>query len=315
MSDLPRLLPRTGVCVFNNSRVRKARLYAVDEAGRTREFLLLSTPNRIGWTFLSSASRRLRQGKVFVFPGEMRAVIERYAAGAVPGSGTGGGARGGTNNSAGLFLRFERPVTEEYLERYGCAPLPPYIRRQAETADEERYQTVYADPIGSAAAPTAGLHFTSGLLSALQERGLAQVMVTLHVGLGTFLPVRAENLEDHAMHSEDYSIGADAARMVNRAKEEGRPLVAVGTTSLRVLESAWENGRLKSGNASTRIFIYPGYHFKAADILFTNFHTPQSTLLMLVSAFAGKDLIFRAYEEAIREKYRFFSYGDAMVIL
>jgi S-adenosylmethionine:tRNA ribosyltransferase-isomerase len=300
MSDLPSLLPPRCVCVFNNSRVRKARLHAADEEGRPAEFLLLSTRNYIDWTFLSNRSRRARPGRVFVFPENLRAVVID----AIDGGG-----------EEGLLLRFERPLTEDYLERSGRVPLPPYIHRHAEAADSERYQTVYADPVGSAAAPTAGLHFSGELLAAMDERGLRRVMITLHVGPGTFLPVRAENPQDHIMHSEEYSVTKEAAAAVNRGKKEGGPLLAVGTTSLRTLESAWEDGKLKSGNGSTRIFIYPGYRFKAADLLFTNFHTPESTLLMLVSAFAGKDLIFRAYEEAIRRGYRFFSYGDAMLIL
>jgi S-adenosylmethionine:tRNA ribosyltransferase-isomerase len=303
MDDLPALLPPAGICVFNNSRVRKARLYAADEAGREFEFLLLSTRDRIDWAFLSNKSRRLRPGKAFVFPEGLRASVQR------------GGAEGGPGDGGGFFLRFERPLTEDYLERSGCVPLPPYIRRRAEADDSGRYQTVYSDPVGSAAAPTAGLHFTGPLLSALDARGLERVMVTLHVGLGTFLPVRARELEEHTMHSEEYFVGEEAARKISRCKEEGRPLIAVGTTSLRVVESAWEDGRLRSGRGLTDIFIYPGYRFRAVDILFTNFHTPESTLLMLVSAFAGKALIFKAYNEAIREKYRFFSYGDAMLIL
>jgi S-adenosylmethionine:tRNA ribosyltransferase-isomerase len=317
MADLPALLPPGCVCVFNNSRVRKARLYAVSEdtGGRT-EFLLLSTRNRRDWAFLSNKSRRLRPGRVFVFPEDVRAALV---------------CDGGSDGDAGsrFLLRFDRPVTDEYLERCGFMPLPPYIRRQAETIDDERYQTVYAQTTGSAAAPTAGLHFTPRLLSDMDTHGFQRVMVTLHVGLGTFAPVRADTLEDHIMHFEDYSVSEEAARAVNRGTEEGRPLLAVGTTSVRVLESAWEgeNGKpagatserpaswLKSGSAATNIFIYPGYTFKAVDMLFTNFHTPESTLLMLVSAFAGRQLIFKAYEEAIREKYRFFSYGDAMLIL
>jgi S-adenosylmethionine:tRNA ribosyltransferase-isomerase len=316
MDELPALLPPNGTCVFNDSRVRKARLYAGDGTGRRIEFLLLSNCGRSDWAFLSNKSRRLRPGMVFVFPEGLQASVIRGGAdnrGAAD-NGAAGGA-GGPAGGGGLLLRFERPVTEDYLERCGCVPLPPYIHRRADAADSGRYQTVYAGPVGSAAAPTAGLHFTGPLLSALDARGLERVMVTLHVGLGTFLPVRAEELENHVMHSEEYCVGEGAARRISRCKEEGRPLVAVGTTSLRVLESAWEGGAVKSGGGRTDIFIYPGYRFRAVDILFTNFHTPRSTLLMLVSAFAGKDLVFRAYNEAIREKYRFFSYGDAMVIL
>jgi S-adenosylmethionine:tRNA ribosyltransferase-isomerase len=176
---------------------------------------------------------------------------------------------------------------------------------------------VYAASYGSAAAPTAGLHFTEALLSELRLRGVETAFVTLHVGLGTFLPVRSENIEDHVMHSECYTIPEETASAFNQARSEGRPVVAVGSTSLRSLESAWdeETGRIRPGAGSSNIFIYPGYTFKAVDALFTNFHTPASTLLMLVSAFAGQDLIRKAYDEAVRQKYHFFSYGDAMLIL
>ena len=181
--------------------------------------------------------------------------------------------------------------------------------------DAARYQTVYAREEGSAAAPTAGLHFTPGILAGLEAGGRELRFVTLHVGLGTFMPVRAENLSEHRMHREDYSVPEETAAAVNRAKAEGRPVLAVGTTSVRTLESAWLDGSLRAGSGSTRIFLYPGRSFRVVDALFTNFHTPESTLLMLVSAFAGRDLILKAYEEAVRLRYRFFSYGDAMLIL
>jgi S-adenosylmethionine:tRNA ribosyltransferase-isomerase len=303
MRELPFLLPPRCVAVFNNSRVRKARLYAESgETGSRVEFLLLSTRNRRDWAFLSNKTRRARPGKIFRFPEGVTASVE---------------APGSAETASGAVLRFSRPVTEDYLERYGHVPLPPYIRRRDEAADEERYQTVYAGPIGSAAAPTAGLHFTPALLADMEAAGVTQVMVSLHVGLGTFLPVRADNIEEHLMHGEEFFISEEAARMLGAAKELGRPLLAVGTTSVRVLETAWDTQTraLKAGGGATRIFIYPGYAFKAVDLLFTNFHTPESTLLMLVCAFAGRDLIFKAYAEAMREKYRFFSYGDAMLVM
>jgi S-adenosylmethionine:tRNA ribosyltransferase-isomerase len=193
-------------------------------------------------------------------------------------------------------------------------PLPPYIKRPDAPADDDRYQTIYSRTVGSAAAPTAGLHFTPELLQDLADRGIESAFVTLHVGLGTFLPVRAGRLEDHAMHDEAYFIGPDTVAAVERAHAAGRPIVAVGTTSVRTLESAWQDGRLHGGEGHTSIFIYPGYRFKLVTGLFTNFHTPESTLLMLVSAFAGREKILEAYAEAIRERYRFFSYGDAMLI-
>jgi S-adenosylmethionine:tRNA ribosyltransferase-isomerase len=234
------------------------------------------------------------------------------------------------------LLRFNKAIDDAWLDRYGHVPLPPYIRREDVPADGERYQTVYAGPPGSAAAPTAGLHFTGELLSQLENAGMECVFITLHVGLGTFLPVRTENIEDHRMHEESFSIDEAAAARIEKAKAEGRKIAAVGTTSVRVLESAWQMpadgapGSLRRGAGTTSIFIYPGRRFNIVDALFTNFHTPESTLLMLVSAFAeakpaffagihsgglsGRDFILESYAEAVREGYRFFSYGDAMLI-
>jgi S-adenosylmethionine:tRNA ribosyltransferase-isomerase len=214
-------------------------------------------------------------------------------------------------------LAFSFPITEDWFEANGHIPLPPYIRREDTAEDSQRYQNVYATETGSAACPTAGLHFTTEMLENLDKLGIQKAWVTLHVGLGTFLPVRAERLEDHAMHYETYSVSPQTAQAVNQAKAEGRPMLAVGTTSVGTLESAWNNEtqQLESGTKSTNIFIYPGYQFKVVDKLFTNFHTPESTLLMLVSAFAGKERIMAAYQEAVEQRYRFFSYGDAMLIL
>ena len=200
----------------------------------------------------------------------------------------------------------------EALERLGKMPLPPYIK--AELADGERYQTVYSKVTGSAAAPTAGLHFTRPLLEQLQAMGVRVCYVTLHVGLGTFRPVKAENITDHHMHLEHYTVPEETARLVNAAKAEGRRVIAVGTTSCRTLESAWKEGALTPGPGSTGIFIYPGYRFQVLDGLITNFHLPESTLIMLVSAFAGYESTMNAYREAVQERYRFFSFGDAMFI-
>jgi S-adenosylmethionine:tRNA ribosyltransferase-isomerase len=211
-------------------------------------------------------------------------------------------------------LEFDRRVDDEWLDRYGHIPLPPYIRREDTPADAERYQTVYAAAHGSAAAPTAGLHFTGELLGRLAEAGIESAFITLHVGLGTFLPVRGEYVEDHVMHEEQFSIDEENAAKIEGTKAAGRRLVAVGTTSVRALESAWDSGVLRRGQGATSIFIRPGYHFKAVEALFTNFHTPESTLLMLAAAFAGRELILESYAEAVRENYRFFSYGDAMLI-
>ncbi len=297
VSMLPDLLERGTLMVFNDSRVRRARLKGrVKGTGGAVEFLLLKPLEDGRWKVLTDRSRRQRPGKVYLFPEGLEAVAE-----------------GG--ESGDRVFRFSFPVTEDYLERNGHVPLPPYIRREDVAADSERYQTVYARKVGSSAAPTAGLHFTEELLGKLDARGIERRFVTLHVGLGTFLPVRTENIEDHRMHEEEFEIGRETAEDVNRAKREGRPVLAVGTTSLRVLESAWDGDGLRSGPGSTSVFIYPGYRFRCVDRLFTNFHTPESTLLMLVSAFAGKDLVFRAYREAVEKGYRFFSYGDAMLIV
>ena len=294
--ELPNLLPAGTLAVFNDSRVRKARIHGMcRDTGGVVEFLLLGTSDRVSWRILSNRTRRLKPGRVFLFPDVLEGVIEKDC-------------------SADRVLRFSRPVTEEYLDLNGRIPLPPYIRRKDTAADADRYQTVYAGPVGSIASPTAGLHFTPEILSALDSRGVRRLTVTLHVGLGTFLPVRSENIEEHRMHEEEYLIEPAAAEEINREKALGCPLLAVGTTSIRVLESAWKDNGLESGEGRTSIFIYPGYRFQAADLLFTNFHTPESTLLMLVSAFAGKELIDNAYGEAVKLGYRFFSYGDAMLI-
>lgn len=290
--------------VFNDSRVRKARIFgeALDTGMKT-EFLLLGQRPDGSWEAVASKLKKQRAGRRYRLAGEALAEV------------LGPGEAGADGRPDTLILSFDRPMTEEYLERNGHVPLPPYIKREDAPDDDERYQTVYSRELGSAACPTAGLHFTEALLAELDARGVRRTTVTLHVGLGTFLPVRSDAIEGHAMHEEAYSVPEAAAREVMAAKAEARPVIAVGTTSLRTLESAWVEGEgLKAGRGSTRIFIYPGYRFKAVDRLFTNFHTPKSTLLMLVSAFAGREAILDAYAEAVRERYRFFSYGDAMLI-
>ena len=315
VADLPGLLEPGSLLVFNDSRVRKARLPGrAVSTGAEREFLLLekldapgAAPGGGGLLWRVMVRRARRPGSRYVFAGGVEAEI----------AGEDGEFR---------VLRFDRPIDDEWLERHGHIPLPPYIRRGDGSLDAERYQTVYAAKTGSAAAPTAGLHFSPELLRSLGEAGIESAFVTLHVGLGTFLPVRAENIEDHRMHRETYAIGEDAASRIEKAKAEGRKIVAVGTTSVRTLESAWLPSAspgpaapvLRRGEGSTGIFIYPGYRFKVVDQLFTNFHTPGSSLLMLVSAFAGpktgRELILESYAEAIQAGYRFFSYGDAMLI-
>jgi S-adenosylmethionine:tRNA ribosyltransferase-isomerase len=296
VADLPALLDRGSLLVFNNSRVRKARIYGRSETGAKVEFLLLKRLDPCSWTFMARrAKRRLPQSRYAFEDSLAGEILERE----------------GTP-----LLRFDRPVDDAWLDRHGHIPLPPYIKRADTPEDWERYQTVYAAVTGSSAAPTAGLHFTPELLAELADRGLETAFLTLHVGPGTFLPVRSEHIEDHVMHEETYAIDEGTAATIERARAEGRPIVAVGTTSLRALESAWDEAqqRLRRGEAATSIFIYPGYAFKLADQLFTNFHTPESTLLMLVSAFAGREFIMESYQEAVERRYRFFSYGDAMLI-
>ncbi len=296
VADLSEILEPGTLMVFNDSKVRKARLFAAAaETGAEAEFLLLDKLGEGRWRVMAKRAKRRRTGSRYEFPEGVTGEID----------GEDGEFR---------FLRFDRDIDDGWLDRVGHIPLPPYIKREDASADSDRYQTIYARAVGSAAAPTAGLHFTDGLMDALRVRGVETAFVTLHVGLGTFLPVREKKVEDHLMHEESFEVSVETAEAVRRAKAEGRPVLAVGTTSVRTLESAWRDGRLMSGTGRTSIYIYPGYRFKVVDRLFTNFHTPESTLLMLVSAFAGRELILDAYAEAVRERYRFFSYGDAMYI-
>lgn len=284
------------VLVVNNSRVLPARLLGrkLDTGGRV-EILLTRRLQDREWEALCKPARRLHEGTVVVFPAGERAIVTSVL-------------------DDGLRrLRFElTEAMESFLNRVGILPLPPYIH--ASLQDPQRYQTVYAKPVGSVAAPTAGLHFTPELLSALAEQGVLVVEITLHVGLGTFRPVQVNEVEAHRMHSEWYEVTQDAADIVNQAKVDGRRVIAVGTTALRTLESAGQSGRLAPGSGETAIFIYPGYTFRLVDALITNFHLPKSTLLMLVSAWMGRTLTSTAYDLAVAERYRFFSFGDAMFI-
>lgn len=298
VAELDRFVEPGTLMVFNDSRVRKARLYGTTPRdGREREFLLLGRPDGRSWDCLTKGGKSIKDGDRVDFP-------------------EGIAARWGRRNDGRSVLSFQTEPDEAYLERNGHVPLPPYIKRPDKTSDSERYQTVYARLAGSAAAPTAGLHFTEELLARLKDKGVQSCFVTLHVGLGTFMPVRSEDIEDHVMHEEEFLVGEETALAVEAAKREGRKVLAVGTTSLRSLESAWdsERGGMRTGWSRTEIFIKPGYRFKAVDALFTNFHTPESTLLMLVAAFAGRENTLRAYAEAVEKRYRFFSYGDAMLI-
>lgn len=303
MSDLPDLILPGTLMIFNNSKVRRARCYGIKETtGREQEFMFLNQIDSTGntWNTMVKGAKKQKPGMRYTFPdGTTGTIIEHEE-------------NTGTEFRA---LRFESPVTEEWFEKNGHIPLPPYIKREDTEEDSERYQNIYAKETGSAACPTAGLHFTEEMLSRLSEKGIERDFVTLHVGLGTFLPVREEKIEDHKMHEEVFTVSEATAEKINQAKKEGRPVLAVGTTSVRTLESACdENGIVKAGTSSTHIFMYPGYKFKVIDQMFTNFHTPESTLIMLVSAFAGREHILNAYRNAVENRYRFFSYGDAMFI-
>lgn len=285
--------------VLNNTRVIPARIYGEKEgSGGAIEFVLLRRMENDVWEVILRPGKKAKPGARFVFGGgllhaEILEVLE-------------GGNR---------LVRFTyEGVFEQILDQIGIMPLPPYITHKLE--DPERYQTVYNKHRGSAAAPTAGLHFTNELLKQLEEKGIRLAYVTLHVGLGTFRPVKTDNILEHKMHSEYFEIHEDAADMINRTKQSGGRVICVGTTACRVVESATdENGVIHATCGDTSIFIYPGYRFKMLDGLITNFHLPESTLIMLVSALAGRDHVMHAYETAVQEKYRFFSFGDAMLIL
>ncbi len=295
VAELAQWLDPGTVVVLNDTRVRKARLFATGEGGGRTEFLLLNRVEPTLWETLAGRARRLTPGKSFQFPGNVTGTIVEVT----------GEKR---------LVRFDPPIDDQWLESHGHVPLPPYIKRADTPADDDRYQTVYAQAMGSAAAPTAGLHFTQRVFDELRAGGVHTAWVTLHVGLGTFLPIRTEEIEQHAMHEEFFVIPQETKAIVDAAVRDGRPIVAVGTTVVRTLESAWTRAGLREGEGRTSIYITPGHQFKVVSTLFTNFHTPGSSLLVLVSAFAGRDLILRTYAEAIRKRYRFFSYGDAMLI-
>ncbi len=296
--ELPDFL-RPGDClVLNNTRVLPARLYGVKkETGAVIEVLLLKRMEDSCWEVLVRPGKKAKPGTVIDFgDGMMTGTVEDIL------------------EEGNRKIRFEfKGIFEEILDKLGEMPLPPYIHHKLQ--DKERYQTVYSKEEGSAAAPTAGLHFTRELLDKISGMGVHEVYVTLHVGLGTFRPVKEENILDHHMHTEFCRIDKEAADEINAARAAGGRIICVGTTSVRTLESLTdEDGIVHAGCKDTDIFIYPGYRFKAADALITNFHLPESTLLMLVSALAGRDNILSAYKEAVKEKYRFFSFGDAMFI-
>ncbi len=285
------------VLVRNTTRVIPARLYATNaETGGAMELLLLKRVGETDWECLVKPGRKARVGRNFIVNDELSVTVIKQL------------------DDGGRIVRLNyQGIFEEVLERAGEMPLPPYITER--TADMARYQTVYAKQNGSAAAPTAGLHFTDELLEKLRAKGVLIADVLLHVGLGTFRPVSAENVEEHHMHSEYYEVSQEAADIINGARQNGGRVVSVGTTGCRTLESASDDsGKVHAQKGWTSIFITPGYKFKAVDALITNFHLPESTLLMLVSALSGRELMLEAYEEAIKERYRFFSFGDAMFI-
>ncbi|OLA01688.1 MAG: tRNA preQ1(34) S-adenosylmethionine ribosyltransferase-isomerase QueA [Clostridium sp. CAG:62_40_43] len=298
-TDIVEYLKPGDCLVRNNTKVIPARLYGTRvDTGATIELLLLKRMENDVWETLVKPGKKARQGAVISFgdgilTGEIIDVKE--------------------DGNRLIQFRYEG-IFEEILDQLGQMPLPPYITHTLK--DKNRYQTVYAKYEGSAAAPTAGLHFTEELFQKLEEKGVLVANVTLHVGLGTFRPVKVDDVSKHHMHTEFYQVTKEEADKINKAKQAGGRIVCVGTTSCRTIESAAdENGVLKPGQGDTDIFIYPGYSFKMMDVLITNFHLPESTLLMLVSALAGKEQVMRVYEEAVQERYRFFSFGDAMIIL
>lgn len=295
--EMPGFLKPGDTLVFNDTKVLPARLIGIkQDTGAKIEVFLLSRKAGDDWEVLVKPGKRARIGTVVCFGDELSCEIVE------------------DTDFGGRIARFRyHGIFEELLDRLGDTPLPPYIKEKLN--DRERYQTVYARFSGSAAAPTAGLHFTPGLMQNIRELGVQLAFVTLHVGLGTFRPVSVDNVTEHVMHSEYYSVPPETAKLVNDAKAQGGRVIAVGTTAVRTLETAGAGGRLAADSGWTNIFIYPGHQFNIIDGMITNFHLPKSTLLMLVSAFAGRNAVLAAYHEAIKQRYRFFSFGDAMLII
>ncbi len=280
------------VLVVNNTRVLPARIYGYKDTGAKIEILLQKRLDLTNWEAIARPTKRLKVGTVLTFSEHLKCTVKEI----------------GDYGCVKIEFAFDG-VFEHRLSEVGSMPLPPYIKEKLK--DKERYQTVYSKIEGSSAAPTAGLHFTPQLLQKIRDKGVEIVEVLLHVGLGTFRPVKEDNILKHEMHSEFFVMSEENAERLNKAKSEGRRIIAVGTTSVRVLESACENGKFLPMKKETQIFIYPSYKFKAVDALITNFHLPESTLIMLVSAFIGRDETMRVYETAVKERYRFFSFGDA----
>ncbi len=298
--DITKYLEAGDLLIMNNTRVLPARLIGKKETGGKIEMLLIPSWNGAQgeWKALIKGAGKVKQGARIQFDPEIQGEIEEVKDG-----------RGKVNFS------YQGKVTE-LLQEIGHIPLPPYIKRGDEPMDRERYQTVFAERDGSIAAPTAGLHFTQALLQSLRENGVRTAMITLHIGTGTFTPVKACDIQDHAMEAEWIEISEETAHEINAAKARGGRVISVGTTTTRALESFSDGkGGVRAGKGMTSLFIYPSYRFRVIDGLITNFHLPKSTLIMLVSAYAGKDVLMRAYQEAVQRKYRFYSYGDAMLIL
>jgi len=298
--DIKDYLKKDDLLVLNNTKVLPARLYGFKEKTKGKvEVLLLKSIKNGYWEVLVKPGKIVRSGIKLIFGPELEGIVE------------------GKNEKKGsYFIQFNfKGNFIEILNKVGQMPTPPYIKEELKTQND--YQTVYADQDGSVAAPTAGLHFTKSLLKELTQKGIGIVYLTLHVGRGTFEPIRASKVEEHRMDSEFYLISSDAAQKINQARSEGRRIISVGTTTTRTLESAFDvdQNSIVSGSNWSDIFIYPGYKFKAVDVLITNFHLPKSTPLMLASAFTGKDFLFRSYQEAVKENYRFYSFGDAMIII
>ncbi|MCF7858513.1 MAG: tRNA preQ1(34) S-adenosylmethionine ribosyltransferase-isomerase QueA [Candidatus Cloacimonetes bacterium] len=297
-SDILDFISAQDVVVVNNTRVIPARLFGHKFTGAKIEVLLLEQKREKLWKCLVKPGRKLQVGTEIKFNDDLTAkIIDK------------------TEDGGRIIEFYCEGIFWEMLQKLGKIPLPPYIKRESTEKDKEIYQTIYAQERGSVAAPTAGLHFTKQLMDQLQEKGIEILEVVLHVGLGTFRPVKTDNIKDHIMHSEHCQISEKTAARINLAKKEKRRVIAVGTTTTRTLESFAQNGILHSGSHWTDIFIYPGKEFQIIDGLITNFHMPESTLMMLVAAFAGYDNIMKAYKVAVKEKYRFFSYGDSMLIL
>lgn len=305
MRDFPSFLEPGSVVVVNDTRVRKARVFGISETGGKVEFLFTGAMGPDRWQAMVSKSKRQKPGKTYEFrtpDGDLycKAMIDSDVDDHDQGSSL-------------KVIKFDREIDENFFMKCGHVPLPPYIKREDDFNDETRYQTIFANECGSMAAPTAGLHFTPEIVAELAKKNIEVLHITLHVGMGTFMPVRTENLEDHVMHTEGYHVSEEVAEKVNKAKAEGRKVIAIGTTSVRTLESAVnrETGLLEAKSSATNLFITPGFQFAIVDQMLTNFHTPESTLLVLVSSFAGKEHILNAYRHAVEQKYHFFSYGDA----